>query len=94
MSLQSLRKLKMELRGAGLDDAAMPPLTWLFDCGGMPSDAQLDAFAAYGQGLGPDKVHYVSVISATIPCDPRLKRKLLFLLQVLGTFGAHDWKDA
>ena len=34
----------------------MPPLTWLFDCAGVPSDAQLDAFATYGQGLGPDKV--------------------------------------
>jgi len=34
----------------------VPPLTWLIDCAGVPSDAQLHAFATYGQGLGPDKV--------------------------------------
>lgn len=53
---QSLRMLKRKLRAAGVEDRAMPPLTWLFDCAGEPSVAQLDAFATYGQGLGPDKV--------------------------------------
>lgn len=54
---QSLRKLHDELQLIGANSAtSAPPLTWLFDCGGIPNDAQLDAFAAYGQGIAPEKV--------------------------------------
>lgn len=31
-------------------------LIWLLDCDAEVTDMQLDAFAAYGHGLGPDKV--------------------------------------
>ena len=55
--MQSLRKLHAELQRTGASGAdSAPPLTWLFDCGGMPSDSQLDAFATYGQGIAPEKV--------------------------------------
>jgi glycerophosphoryl diester phosphodiesterase len=57
--LQSLRKLHAKLQRAGASGAdSQPPLTWLFDCGGIPSDSQLDAFATYGQGIAPEKVQY------------------------------------
>lgn len=55
--MQSLRKLHAELQRAGASGAdSAPPLTWLFDCGGIPSDSRLDVFATYGQGIAPEKV--------------------------------------
>ena len=40
------------------DDAWLhpAPLIWLLDCDVAVTDAQLDDFATYGQGIGPDKV--------------------------------------
>ena len=32
------------------------PLIWLLDCEAALTDAELDDFATYGFGLGPDKV--------------------------------------
>ena len=33
----------------------MQGLVWLLDCSANISDAQLDGFAAYGAGIGPEK---------------------------------------
>jgi hypothetical protein len=64
---QSLRKLHAELRHIGAVGAGgAPPLTWLFECGGAPTDAQLDAFAAYGQGIAPEKVCMLTVLSRVL----------------------------
>ena len=44
---------------AQMEEAAWPhlaPLIWLLDCDATVTDAQLDDFATYGQGIGPDKV--------------------------------------
>ena len=40
--------------GRGLPERAQ--YVWLLGCPADISDAQLDAFAAYGTGIGPDKV--------------------------------------
>ena len=51
---QSLAKLKRDVDGRGLPERAQ--YVWLLGCGANISDAQLDAFAKYGTGIGPDKV--------------------------------------
>ena len=33
-------------------------LVWLLDCSANISDAQLDGFAAYGTGIGPEKASH------------------------------------
>ncbi len=80
---QSLRMLKRKLRAAGVDDRAMPPLTWLFDCAGEPSVAQLDAFATYGQGLGPDKVRSSWRCAAVTAATQKVSRTRAMLACIL-----------
>ena len=51
---QSLAKLKRDVDGRGLPERVQ--YVWLLGCGANISDAQLDSFAKYGTGIGPDKV--------------------------------------
>lgn len=52
---QSLQNMSRELEARGLPGRA--DLIWLLDCTADVSDAQLDAFAKYGYGIGPEKVY-------------------------------------
>lgn len=53
-SVQSLRNMSRELEARGLPGRA--DMVWLLDCSTNIIDAQLDVFAQYGHGIGPEKV--------------------------------------
>ncbi len=55
MGAQSLQNLSRELEARGLPGRA--DLVWLLDCASEINDTQLDAFATYGYGIGPEKVN-------------------------------------
>lgn len=51
--LQSLKRLSGLMEAQDMDRRA--GLIWLLDCFANVSDADLDDFASYGQGIGPEK---------------------------------------
>lgn len=51
---QSLQNMSRELEARGLPGRA--DMVWLLDCRSNITDAELDAFARYGHGIGPEKV--------------------------------------
>ncbi|CAK0784729.1 hypothetical protein CVIRNUC_007933 [Coccomyxa viridis] len=59
---QSLRKLSGLLEAEGM--AGRAGLVWLLDCSANITDAQLDGFAAYGTGIGPEKSLVAPLVSA------------------------------
>ncbi len=66
--VQSLRTLADGLAARGLPGRAQ--LIWLLDCASSVGDAELDAFARYGAGIGPEKVPPCSPVP-----EPRLSRE-------------------
>ena len=53
LPLQSLKQLSGVLEAQDMDERA--GLIWLLDCSANVSDADLDGFMSYGQGIGPEK---------------------------------------
>lgn len=62
--VQSLRALADGLAARGLPGRAQ--LVWLLDCARNVSDAELDAFARYGTGIGPEKVPHFACLSIAL----------------------------
>ena len=63
---QSLRKLRQDVTARGLPQRAQ--YVWLLGCSTNVSDAQLDAFAMYGTGIGPEKVNLSAFLIALMLC--------------------------
>lgn len=56
--MQSLEKVSRELGSRGF--GARAKFIWLLDCDSSITDTELDHFANFGYGIGPDKVRHAS----------------------------------
>lgn len=70
-SVQSLQNMSRELEARGLPGRA--DMVWLLDCSTNISDAELDAFAQYGHGIGPEKAwpHFFAIFFPSLVALPR-----------------------
>ena len=92
-AVQSLRKLSGLLEAEGMAGGA--GLVWLLDCSANISDAQLDSFAAYGTGIGPEKarVRLLALLLTSIAAMPEhriLVSEMLMLRHSAGQLSAHN----
>ena len=63
--LQSLNRLSGLLEAQDMDERA--GMIWLLDCAANVSDADLDGFASYGHGIGPEKACSGLLLSLLAP---------------------------